>query len=285
VTLRATLTQAMLELEPENTMLVGLSVMDLMRLRDHHYRKDGLSERTAYNYCRTFWQFLVWCADTPEIGFVMPRGSRDVFKLRKPSANADVPTVAQVKRLMQVCHGAERLWVLLGLNCGMYEADISELVADDIRGDCLWWDREKQSHTNQFRTLHWLFPETRALMDEIRQQSGRLFLHPDGKPYLYFENGKRKKRIGNIIAKRGVIPFKSLRKFSASWMAKQKDGERLARQFLGHKPPGMLRPYVRDDFSSLTKALGRYRLWLIRQGVLNPDQSSPPTPSGSGVEE
>jgi hypothetical protein len=281
--IRQTLTPALEPLRPTRTTLAMITTIKLQQMiRAHH--GGHISPRTAYNYCRIVWQFLRWCDDHPGMKFSLPKGTATLFdRIEKPGVRPQVPAVEEMTKLLQACRGIELLWVLLGLNCGMYEVDISNLHPSEFvqhGGEwCLWWDREKTSHQNKrdgeaLRSLHWLFPETLTLIQKYRSKlPDRLFIHADGRPYLEITRTKRRKIIGNTfdtLNRRAgtAISMKQLRKFTASWLTRQADGEKLARQFLGHQPPGMLRHYVQDEFAQLTSALRQYRAWLADQGAL-----------------
>ena len=72
---------------------------------------------------------------------------------------------------------------LLCLNCGFYAVDIVRLKPEEITdaegntqdgGNYISKAREKTSHQNDFKATHWLWPETKALLEKHRARSNPL---------------------------------------------------------------------------------------------------------------
>jgi len=258
---------------------------DVGAVINHLYRKGGLAERTALNYARGLQAFLDWMDNQPDLRFHKSKGMDGLFKLGKPETSPRVPTFEEVRKVYAACRSdAERLYVLLGINCGMYEADIAALTPAELvthhRAACMWWRRAKTSHQNTFQTLHWLFPETLALIGKVRapaNEHGRLLLSTTGWPILHLRDGYRYKLISRlfpeVIESAGLkgrgLSFKSLRKFGAHEIRGQTkfDKDDMARKYLGQKIKGALRDYVLDDFDDLTEQLKGFRQRLIAKKV------------------
>lgn len=257
---------------------------DVAAVINCHYKKAGVAERTALNYCRAFQAFLEWMDNQPQLRFQRPKGMDALFKLGKPAADPRVPTFDEIKAIYAACRtDDERLFVLLGINCGMYEVDISDLTPAALvtYPGGIWWRRSKTSHQNAFYVWHWLFPETSALITTQRAAEnphGRLFLNKLGAPLSESKDGHRTKAVSEaferVILRAGLkgkgISFKSLRKFGAHELRAQAAGDKdnLARKYLGQAVPGVLRHYVRDDFEDLAAELKRFRQRLVAAGVL-----------------
>jgi integrase len=237
--------------------------------------------------------------DQPHLRFHRPKGMDALFKLGKPAADPKVPTVEEVRKLYAACRNDdERLYMLLGINCGMYEVDISALTPAALqmhKGEqYLVWKRQKTSHQSPYTLYHWLFPETAALIDSQRAPEnahGRLLLNRYGEPLAESKvSGHRTKAITEqfpaIVKRAGLagkgISFKSLRKFGAHELRAQAahDKDNLARKYLGQAVPGVLRHYVRDDFEDLTAELKRFHERLLAAKVLPTDHGSTNSRSG-----
>jgi integrase len=274
---------------PQTKFIHTINYADISAVINFHYRKGGVSERSALNYCRAFQAFLDWMDNQPGLRFHKPKGMDALFKLGKPATDPRVPSFEEVGKLFAAGRNdAERLYVLLGINCGMYEVDISNLTPASLvkhKGEsCVWWRRQKTSHQNTFQTLHWLFPETLKLIEEVRAPAGnahgRLLLNRQGEPLSEAKEGFRTKEVSRLFTgvvkraglKGGGVSFKSLRKFGSHEVRSQAAGDKdnIARKYLGQAIPGVLRDYVRDDFDDLTAELKRFRQRLIDEKVLPP---------------
>lgn len=285
-TIRATLDAALAPLPPHKTRISGLNLADVQGLVDAHYSDEDLSERTALNYARAIKAFLDWLDDEPSVTFSKPKGIDKVFRLRTPEVEPYIPAMAEVKALMHHADGDRpRLYLLLAINCGYTQVDISALRHDEIHVEgnvwFIWRRREKTSHQNTFHSLHWLFPETVALLREEmaprRNRYGLALLNTEGEPLLQVCDGYRTHCITDAFetAKKSAgltstVSFKSLRKFSSNTLraAALHDKDNMARLFLGQKIPGVLRAYVRDDFAPLSDALKAFRRTLLQAEVL-----------------
>lgn len=100
-------------------------------------------------------------------------------------------TAADVRTILTHAPPVVRAWVLLGLNCGFGNTDVSRLEESDID-----WQRgaiDTVRRKNEVRRLAPLWPETAAALAEARAQrpaaaaksdAGRVFLSADGRPLV-----------------------------------------------------------------------------------------------------
>jgi integrase len=81
--------------------------------------------------------------------------------------------MALLKALLLRANDRERLYIMLALNCGMYQSDIGRLTLDEINldGGYVFWDREKEPE-NPFKVRHDLWPETLTLARQFVQPPG-----------------------------------------------------------------------------------------------------------------
>ena len=171
------------------------------------------SLRTAMNYCNAFKTFLEWC-QTKRLG-LQPGFSDEVkpifrFKRRRKikTKKSIVPFDAvKVNEVLKTCYASSEkaaLFILLALNCGYYQGDIGQLKHEELvihNGDpCLWRARSKSEHQHEedeMETLHWLFPETYALLRKYMAPKdnpyGLLLLNERGSPLWSESLGKYRK--------------------------------------------------------------------------------------------
>jgi len=163
-----------------------------------------------------------------------------------------VPTVplADLKKLVAGAPGQLRLHLLLMLNCGMYQGDISDLMPSQVD-----WEagriRRKRSKTEDHAKVpiveYRLWPETRRLLREYGRTEGeRALLTESGRPWVrdfLKPDGKRSKvdaiKSNYVHLRRKTklaYPMKLLRKTSASLLETNADFARYATLFLGHSP-------------------------------------------------
>ena len=88
----------------------------------------------------------------------------DLFIFTKAGAVIQKFDPERMKRLLGAATERCRLYILLGLNTGYTQIDIASLRRDQIvesSGEVfLVKKREKTSHQNDFKTQHYLWPET-----------------------------------------------------------------------------------------------------------------------------
>jgi integrase len=247
---------------------------------------DGIAARTAVNYCKSFKAVIDWADSNESLGFTKPKGTDSLFNFRGYNKiNKAIYEPKKLKKLLEACTETCRLYALLALNCGYTQVDIGSDVdglrqADlvEIDGEhFLWRKRSKTSHQNDWNTLHFLFPETYALLKKLKapedNAQGLMLLNKYGKP-LYL-NRLGKTQINNISADwadareaSGInLSFKQLRKFGSSAIKSLANAD-VARLYLSQGIEGELKRYATDDYAPLTKALKKYRLQLKADGII-----------------
>lgn len=126
-----------------------------------------LSRRTASNYLEAVKRMLVWFYDSDMgRGHIRPSNFDKSFAVRKATrTDVNIPTIADVKRILDAADDWQRLFVMLALNCGMYQADIGRLTLSELNlvDGYAFWDREKQP-MNPFKVRHDLWEETLVLV-------------------------------------------------------------------------------------------------------------------------
>lgn len=120
------------------------------------------------------------CDDNPDIPRPSNLGSRR-YSIKPGSAKVEVFTVDECKMFLDLASDRVELWLRLMLNCGFYQGDISDLLADEVD-----WDEGRiiraRSKEKDAPTINWkLWPETFELLKEQGSREGRVFSVTEGK--------------------------------------------------------------------------------------------------------
>lgn len=217
---------------------------------------DGWSADYIDGYLRAMKRFVRWAwrgrllkdlprnIDSRDIGISKPD------KRIKPWRDEDISTM--------LAHASERtrLFLMLMLNCGVTQKDISDLNNEEMD-----WERgriiRKRGKTKKFEGVpeveYALWPETLALLKKFGSRSGRVLSNEDGGPLKVKElrtvNGKPKVlKLDNIavafgrlirkLTKRELLKepksLKFFRKTSHSKIGNNPEFAHLKQYFLGH---------------------------------------------------
>jgi hypothetical protein len=238
--------------------------------------------RATFAVARTWIRWL-WEKGTLE---VPPRNldSRG-FTFGAPAKRVPTWTVEDVRRVIREAPGKLKLCLLLMVNIGATQADVSNLKNEEVR----WAEgrvirkRSKTRDCENVPTVNYkLWPSTFALLERYRSE-GELALRTDsGKPYVRKElvNGKLVKS-DNIASNYAHLkrrlkfqkPLKQLRKTAASLLESHETYGRLTSLFLGHSPRSMKdRSYAAPPRELLDEAV----TWLGEQlGVADLESVTP----------
>lgn len=181
----------------------------------------------------------------------LPRTLRSPdFRIGKATGSPEVFTDGEIQSLLDKAVGRPRLYVLLMLNCGMTQKDISDLK----QGEVDWSDgavTRKRSKTRKHEKVptvrHLLWRETFDLLRQYRSADPeRALVNAKGQPLKteqLTEAGKLKKCDNIQSAYRRLCtkakitkPVKLLRKTSASLLFTNERFRALRGLFLGHAP-------------------------------------------------
>ena len=242
------------------------------------YAKDRLG--AAVQFVRWLWREKTLAE--------LPR----VIEDRSFTITADAPviktlTIEETKALLGAATGPVKLFILLGLNTGMTQKDMSDLKHDEVN----WTDgviRRKRSKTRSFGNVpevsYKLWPETFRLLQEYRRPNSSLVLGNQNGGSLVTvklkDDGKLYKvdtvhaRFARLCSRSGIKdrPFKSLRKTSATLLRGNEKYTGLEDLFLGHAPRTMSdRHYSGIPHGLMANALD----WLGRELGLCADSEQP----------
>jgi integrase len=192
-------------------------------------------------------------------------------------------TVEEVRAVLKLSEQRSeklKLYVLLMLNCGMYQNDIAELTKDEVnwtRGT-LTRARSKTRERHGPVVTYTLWPETLTLLKKHKADKGDLVLTTEnGNPLVKFslgDDGAMQRYDCVHAAWRGIagskeekkvrLPMKHLRKTSATILGGHPQYKFYALHFLADSPRGVAdRHYIRPSDEEFAEALG----WL-REEIL-----------------
>lgn len=154
-------------------------------------------------------------------------------------------TVDEVQQLTGAASGKLKLALLLMLNCGMTQQDVSDLADVEVNWQAgrVRRKRSKTRHVGSVPTVEYpLWPATLALLKEYRSGTDRVLVTKSGGPFLRKDTGSDMfARLYEDLRERVGIPkpMKLLRKTSASLLESHEVYGRFTSLFLGHSPRSM----------------------------------------------
>jgi hypothetical protein len=261
----------------------SMNVLDLTRedcrkLVDYWLSPErGVTERTAGNYCRAFKRMIDWADNESICGFVKPKIG-DLFSFANTPGHIERFDPEQIKALLAVATERCRLYILLGLNTGMNQIDVANLSKDEIieiNGEMFIGRRRcKTSHQNDFRTLHFVWPEVWELLKKhlaADNAENLALLNVNGRKLKRGKTDNIRDSMNEVREASGVrnVTYKQLRKFGITAIKRITLNPEIARMYAAQKIVGVLAHYDRDDFfDPLTSALKSWQAELLSQGVL-----------------
>ena len=191
------------------------------------------------------------------------------LKITRRTTTPETMTHAEVAIMLRETTGLNQLCILLGLNCGMTQKDISDLLDTDVSWQAGTITRKRSktaNHAGVPTVTYQLWPETFRLLQQHRSQTEVVLLTKAGKRLVeerLDENGSyRKSDSVKSAYDRGMAklpfakPFKLLRKTSATMIHANPQFRGLDPLFLGHAPASIAeRHYVATSRSALDEAL------------------------------
>jgi integrase len=182
------------------------------------------------------------------------RSRRFRFNYSAP-AKIETFTVKEVRELLTACDGfSERtkLYLLLMLNCGMYQNDIAELHRDEVNWSkgTLTRARSKTRERGGAVVTYKLWPETFSLLKKYRTKGEIVLTTDECNPLVryWLEEGSCRRydairsawnRLGDRIGKRFRLGTKHLRKTSATLLGQHPQFKFYGTYFLADSPKGM----------------------------------------------
>lgn len=159
----------------------------------------------------------------------------------------DVFTVEEVRELLGRANERMRLYLLLMLNCGMYQMDVAELRQEEVdwRHGTITRARSKTRERNGPVVTYKLWPETFALLKKHRAEGELALTTERGNPLVEYalKDGKlaRYDAIQSAFTRMGKarLGMKHLRKTSATLLGEHPQYKFFANHFLADSPKTM----------------------------------------------
>lgn len=237
-----------------------------------------LSPNTAHDRIGDTVSFIRWLWQS-EILQDLPRillHKNNSLSISKPLSTPQVFTIAEVKKCLSKANARTKLYLLLMLNCGMYQSDISDLKQTEVDWTAGTISRKRsktRSHASVPVVRYKLWEETFVLLKKFRAPTGeRVLLNKNSGPLV--DRGIKAtgetycndaiKNAYNRLKKKTKIdkPMKLFRKTSASLIRGQAEFRGLEDLFLGLSPTSISdRHYAKPPEQLLADAID----WLWTQ--------------------
>lgn len=225
---------------------------------NHLSAKVGAGEYSptyAHTLLMTAKQFIRRMAEMKLIALPGNIDSRRFRFNHSAPAKIEVFTMEEVRGMLATCNGfSERtkLYLLLMLNCGMYQNDIAELRADEVdwKHGTIKRARSKTRERHGPVVTYRLWPETFALLKKHRGTSELALTTDEGNPLVryWLEEGKMRRydaiqsawtRLGQKMGGKIRLGMKHLRKSSATLLGQHPHFKFFANHFLADSPKTM----------------------------------------------
>jgi integrase len=254
-------------------------------------------ETYSPSYCKNLLgaakNFICYLAD---LGLIpLPGNIRSKFGFAEGAGNKIRFTVQEVKDILEAAVERTRLYLLLMLNCGMYQSDIADLRQDEVDW-ALGTVKRRRSKTKRIRNApevrYELWPKTFALLQKHRSQVDWVLVSDENnklvdyclaggklKRYDLIEDGFRRARTKAGVDK----PLKSFRKTSANLLEGHAVYQRFVRYFLGQAPVSVAeRHYVDPSDELFAEALAWLREQYFSSAKVGSDRPTGATASHAG---
>ena len=249
--------------------------MDCQRIDEQRVEKvfkhlDGmpLAEVTKKKRWIIFRTFVRYLHEQGRIELPRNIGSKLYAFRTSPKAVQIVPA-ADVRNELASLPELLRCWALLGLNCGMTNADIGNLKVSQIEDGYLTRKRVKTEGVEDVPTVSYqLWPETILLLDKFKSDGEYWFTSQNGMPLVSSRIEDGVPKIKDLVALRwkrhgkATIMLKQYRSIAATTLESHADYGRLVSYFLGHSPKSIKdKHYAAPSQKLFDKAL----LWLKKE--------------------
>lgn len=230
---------------------------------------------------------FVWLAEHDLLTWERPRGFERLFRLKDRrlqtpeeaaracgavvSGEVDSFTPQELTRIFRAGRPRDRLYILLGLNCGLTSSEISSLRTFEVSLDA----ERPFIHRRRGKTgveARWcLWPETAALLrgQRARANAGRYWLLTEaGNPLVEVDDRCRRDAVDqawkSLWPRTGMtrwLGFRFLRKTGAG-AVKRLGGLEESEMYLSHQEPGLNKHYANRNWERMWSCLERYRAEL-----------------------
>lgn len=256
-----------------------VDAIDEAKLEGYYAHLSGLvatgkySPTSAHELLMTAKQFITRLAALKLVG--LPGNIRDRrFRFNHTvAASIETFTVEKVRAFLAACDGRTertKLFILLCLNCGMYQNDIAELRQEEVdwKAGTIKRARSKTRERGGPVVTYKLWPETFALLKKFRSEGDPVLTTEDGNPLVkeWLEDGKYRKYDAirsswhRLALKMGLkkmkLGLKHLRKTSSTLLGEHPQFKFYTTYFLADSPKGMSeRHYTKPSDAEFFEAL------------------------------
>lgn len=235
------------------------------------------SEECASGYARdrlsTVRSFIRWLWEQEAIEAVPKNLDSKQLRISRKATTPQTFEIDEVKTMLESASRRTRLYLLLALNCGMTQKDISDLLQTQVawRTGTITRKRSKtQSHESVPTVTYRLWPETLELLREFRSESEVVLVNENGTRLRrdrvdasgqYKKSDNIKSAFTRLQTKLSITkPFKLLRATSATLLESNERFRGLDDLFLGHAPKTIAeKHYSATSSSALDDALAFLR--------------------------
>jgi integrase len=240
--------------------------------------KEGVAPRYAASILQVTKMFVEWLADRG--GFTLPRNLRKL-KIKLPKQDVRTFSLDEIRQLLDAAGRYNvklKLWILLMLNIGGCQNDISELDYTEL--DTKRWvvTRPRSKVQGGPVVSYKLWPEVVELLTHFRNQDEKVKNDRGNQVVLTTANGKllvQPRRVDNVrsayryLCKRAALqcdkPLMLLRKTGATLLARHKAHRAFVETYLAHAPRTVADTfYVRPSPKQFWRALAWLRRVILR---------------------
>lgn len=249
--------------------------------------KEHISHRTGRDALAAAKQFIRWLFEMEAITAPPRNIDSRALNIRVPTTEAKHWTLDEIRTLLGAATERGELYLLLGLNCGMTQVDLSDLKPREFDPKAGTIER-KRSKTEEHEGVpvvrYTLWPRTLELLKKFRQAKGDRLLLTERGSTLVGDNrrdavkltlnrllaklekaakaeAEERKEAGDEDATPDIIggSFKLLRATGADLLEHENGFKAVVGLYLGHAPATVAeRHYTRGDQALLDKAVA----WL-----------------------
>ena len=233
-----------------------------------------IASQTAINWIGATRQLFTWCRDSGK--WTEPRGYERIFRVnrramltnaerKRAAQGVETFTLEELGKLWAAANEQNRLFVLLGLNCGFAQMEMATLRTweIDLKANPPRIERNRRKTDVYGQWVLW--PKTvellrRRLKRTLDNDEELALLTRNGKPLVEYTGRSRKDAIcqswAKLRKKAGVnaLGFKHLRKTGADIIRKIASVE-VSESYLAHSEKTLARVYSNPDFDKLADAL------------------------------
>ncbi len=157
-----------------------------------------------------------------------------------PTKEVEVFSLEETRSLVEAAREQVRLLILLALNCGMTQVDISDLRHQEVDWEAgrLRRKRSKTSHHKKAPEVEYLlWPETVELLKLLRSSDlDHVLVTKSGRPWVDRKTRNTDSVRTEFDKLHARLPFKHLRKTAATILGGHPAFRAYAQYFLGHAP-------------------------------------------------